>query len=91
MGLIATLAGGIGSLGLWAAFKENGFLFEALLPESDDEDLVWTVRISRGNEVNTHQMKLIWPPRSPIGALAAVHVRRQPQFDIGKAGEGSAH
>lgn len=48
---------------LWAAFKENGFLFEALLPESDDEDLVWTVRISRGNEIHTHRLKLIWPPR----------------------------
>lgn len=58
----------------WAAFTENGFLFEAFLPESEDESQVWTVRISRDTEVHMRPLRLTWPPQfgPDAGDIAAL-------------------
>lgn len=74
---------------LWAAFTENGFLFEAFLPESEDESQVWTVRISRGAEAHMHQLRLTWPPQfGPDGGDIAALERLSEQQAAALAARG---
>lgn len=48
----------------WGEFRDGAFLFEAFLPEHEEQQLSWVMRTSsRGHVVDERRIQLVWPPR----------------------------